>query len=351
MMSASPYGVASGGAGGNRKTVYVGNLAWEVQWQDLKDHFKGIGNVVRADVMTEPSGRSKGCGMVEFSTEEEARSAIETLHDSDLKGRLIFVREDRGGASRPPTAVPQMLPQGGLTSPLSDLFSGYPLQQQFPNQIPQFMPYIQQPFQQFSQPQLNMGFGPIGGGMGMGMGLNKRLYVGNLSWEVAWQDLKDHFKQIGNVIRADVMVGPDGRSKGCGIVEYATPEEARMAIERLHDTNLKGRLIFVREDREAPGRIGGGSFGGGGGAGGGPGCRVYVGNLDPATTWAELKDHFKVAGNCRSDIPVDPTGKPRGYGIVSFDSAAEAATAIATLNDSQLHSRILHVREDREEGR
>ena len=79
----------------------------------------------------------------------------------------------------------------------------------------------------------------------------RRLYVGNLSYEVAWQDLKDHFKQCGSVVRADILEEPGGRSKGCGIVEFALAEEAQLAITTLNDTELKGRPIFVREDREA----------------------------------------------------------------------------------------------------
>ena len=46
-----------------------------------------------------------------------------------------------------------------------------------------------------------------------------RVYVGNLSWDVAWQDLKDHMRQVGEVTFCDVMTeggGRDGRSKGCG---------------------------------------------------------------------------------------------------------------------------------------
>ena len=82
------------------------------------------------------------------------------------------------------------------------------------------------------------------------LGVSRFVYVGNLSWDVMWQDLKDHMKEAGNVIRADVMMGDDGRSKGCGIVEYATVEEANRAILQRHNSNLKGRLIFVREDRD-----------------------------------------------------------------------------------------------------
>lgn len=42
--------------------IYVGNLTWDVKWQELKDFFRPCGNVVRADVMEDAGGRSKGCG-------------------------------------------------------------------------------------------------------------------------------------------------------------------------------------------------------------------------------------------------------------------------------------------------
>jgi RNA recognition motif-containing protein len=57
--------------------------------------------------------------------------------------------------------------------------------------------------------------------------MGRRVFVGNLSWEVAWQDLKDHMRGPNgdlNVLHAEVMMDGSGRSKGCGIVEYASPE-------------------------------------------------------------------------------------------------------------------------------
>ena len=93
-----------------------------------------------------------------------------------------------------------------------------------------------------------------------------RLYVHNLSWRVSWQDLKDHFRQAGEVIHAKIMTeGPGGRSKGCGIVEMGTVDEAANAIEMLNDTDLNGRNILIREDREDNGGRGGGGGGGFGG--------------------------------------------------------------------------------------
>ena len=92
------------------------------------------------------------------------------------------------------------------------------------------------------------GGSPMGGGGGGGSGC--KLYVNNLPWNVSWQGLKDHFRSAGNVTRADVFTSADGRSKGCGIVEFSTPEEAAHAIRTLNDTMLNDRKIFVREDRE-----------------------------------------------------------------------------------------------------
>ena len=74
-------GFGSGGKGGG-KNVYVGNLAWTVSWQDLKDHFKTIGPVLNADVMQEADGRSKGCGLVTFQNKRDADRAIAELHDT-----------------------------------------------------------------------------------------------------------------------------------------------------------------------------------------------------------------------------------------------------------------------------
>merc|ERR1712087_329858 len=93
------------------------------------------------------------------------------------------------------------------------------------------------------------GRGPPGGHGPPGGVTGKRVFVSNLAWETSWQDLKDHFKQSGNVVYADVMKSGE-RSKGCGIVEFDTPEEASQAIADLNESILQDRAILVREDRE-----------------------------------------------------------------------------------------------------
>lgn len=80
--------------------VYVGNLKYEVKWQDLKDHMKQAGAVEYCRVLTEDGtdwGRSKGAGCVRYSTEEEVQEAIDTLAESELMGRKILVDRWAGG--------------------------------------------------------------------------------------------------------------------------------------------------------------------------------------------------------------------------------------------------------------
>ena len=132
-----------------------------------------------------------------------------------------------------------------------------------------------------------------------------KVYVGNMSWETSWQDLKDHFRNAGEVLHADVMIGADGRSKGCGLVTFANAHDAARAIQTLHDSVLHSRAIFVREDREPSPSIGSplGSLGKGSVRGAqlqpaaGNGCQVFVGNLPWDVAWQALKDHFRAAGN------------------------------------------------------
>mmetsp|Transcript_3356 Transcript_3356/g.6888 ORF Transcript_3356/g.6888 Transcript_3356/m.6888 type:complete len:204 (-) Transcript_3356:280-891(-) len=89
-------GGEGGGDGEEDRRVFVGNLSWSTTWQGLKDHFASCGEVTRADVFTERSGRSRGCGIVEFATPEQAKGAMEAMNNTDLDGRTVFVREDRG---------------------------------------------------------------------------------------------------------------------------------------------------------------------------------------------------------------------------------------------------------------
>ncbi len=76
------------------KKLFVGSLPFRMSDEELAELFAPHGTVESAIIiMDRDSGRSKGFGFVEFSTDEEAAAAIKALHDTDLDGRKITVSE------------------------------------------------------------------------------------------------------------------------------------------------------------------------------------------------------------------------------------------------------------------
>jgi RNA recognition motif-containing protein len=82
--------------------LYVGNLAYSVRDQDLNDAFSQFGGVSSAKVMMDrDTGRSKGFGFVEMSSDAEAQAAINGLNGQPVAGRAIVVNEARPREERP----------------------------------------------------------------------------------------------------------------------------------------------------------------------------------------------------------------------------------------------------------
>jgi len=80
--------------------IYVGNLSFEVSEQDLRETFEAFGEVTSVKIITDKhSGQSKGFGFVEMSKKGDGESAINSLKDTDLKGRRLNVNEARPRSS------------------------------------------------------------------------------------------------------------------------------------------------------------------------------------------------------------------------------------------------------------
>jgi len=79
-----------------QKKLYVGGLPYSTTEEELKEHFSQAGTVESAVIIIDrASGRSKGFGFVEMSSEEEAQKAIEMFNGQDMGGRNITVNEAR----------------------------------------------------------------------------------------------------------------------------------------------------------------------------------------------------------------------------------------------------------------
>eukprot|EP00887_Chlorella_sp_A99_P006612 scaffold3.g6612.t1 len=234
---------SGGGGGGGSVTigrrVYVGNLPFELTWQDLKDHFRSAGNlrVTHADILTDPSGQSKGCGIVEFESPSDALKSISLLSNSLLGGRQISVREDRedpalagGGRSGRSSAGGSAPPMGSAVPGTQVVVLGLPYRTQWQGERP-------------------------GAESGAADGLGALLRNGDRDQEGAGAcaDLKDLFRQAGNVLRTDVMTNPDGSSKGWGLVQFSSPVDAQTAINMFNGSEYEGRVLTVKLDKFSQG--------------------------------------------------------------------------------------------------
>lgn len=83
------------------KKLYVGNLPYSVTSESLKELFSATGTVESAEVISDRySGRSKGFGFVEMSTDEEASEAIKNFDGKEHEGRALKVNEARPKTDR-----------------------------------------------------------------------------------------------------------------------------------------------------------------------------------------------------------------------------------------------------------
>lgn len=83
------------------KKLYVGNLPFSANDGSLKEFFAQAGAVDSASVITDrASGRSKGFGFVEMSSDDEAKKAIETLNGKEMEGRALRVNEAKPKVDR-----------------------------------------------------------------------------------------------------------------------------------------------------------------------------------------------------------------------------------------------------------
>jgi RNA recognition motif-containing protein len=80
--------------------------------------------------------------------------------------------------------------------------------------------------------------------------VSMNIYVGNLSYEVTEEELKEAFEAFGQVETVNIITDKySGQSKGFGFVEMSAEPEADAAIEGLNDTELKGRTLKVNKAR------------------------------------------------------------------------------------------------------
>jgi RNA recognition motif-containing protein len=200
------------------------------------DHMRKAGNVDQATILSDSQGNSIGCAVVVYQRPQEAARAIRELQNSDLAGRNIYLREDRnhgastgGGGSGSGGGGSGGRHFGGDKGGHSQGGRGHSHRGDKAEKV-----VVSSAGDKASHAQ---------GGAA--------LFVNNLSYETSWQDLKDHFRQCGDVERAEVFTNAEGRSKGFGTVRFFKEKDAEAAIEKLNGQELQGRTLEVRYDTKS----------------------------------------------------------------------------------------------------
>jgi len=175
-----------------------------------------------------------------------------------------------------------------------------------------------------------------------------KVYLGNLSYDTRERDIEKFLKGYGRIRNISVK-------EGYGFAEFDDRRDAEDAVKDLDGKTIDGRRVRVEHTRDSRGydgpRGGGGRDGGGYGRGKPPGARtgyrLVVENLSSSTSWQDLKDYMRQAG----EVMYTNTHQNRnGEGVVEFGSRGDMEYALDKLDGSELAGRRIKLCEEGKGG-
>lgn len=276
--------------------VFIGGLAPETTLADLNKHVADLGLApVSSSLFEDAEGKSKGCALVLFGSEEFANAAIAALDSTVVGANTVSARMDRGARRSRPNLV---------------------------NEDPTY------------------------------------IYIGNLTLDVTKDDLSPLLAKFGSVTECNVdrKRRPDAQL-GWATVQFATEAEAAAAIAGLAGQDMKGQPMTCEALKRPPRgkkarnekkkKAANASEGAAAPAPvveANP-CVLYVGNLPWTIGDDELLGLFAAFGSVvKAEIVRDSrNGKSRGWGTVEMDNAQNASAAIASLNATTMGDRDIEV--------
>lgn len=266
--------------------IFIKNLDKLIDNKALHDTFSAFGNILSCKVAMD-DGVSKGYGFVHYETAEAAENAINSVNGMLLNDKKVYVGHH----------VPKKERQSKLEE----------IKAKFTN-----------------------------------------IYVKNLDTEVTLVEFSDIFSRFGLITSAVIATDEHGNSKGFGFVNYENHEEAANAVNDLHDTELKGKKLFVaraqkkheREEElrrqyeqakmEKLNKY--------------QGVNLYIKNLEDDIDDEKLRQEFSVYGVITSaKVMRDERDQSKGFGFVCFSSPDEATKAVTEMNGRMIGSKPIYV--------
>uniref|UniRef100_H3C6C6 Heterogeneous nuclear ribonucleoprotein M n=1 Tax=Tetraodon nigroviridis TaxID=99883 RepID=H3C6C6_TETNG len=224
-----------------RYRVFVSNIPYDVKWQALKDLMKEkVGEVTYVKLM-DAEGKSRGCAIVEFRTEELMKKAVEKVNKHNFNGRPLKVKEDPDGviAQREINKSQGVGPQGGHGG-----MGGMGMDRMGPGPSGSM---VNIPPSLLNNPNIPT---EVIHGLQAGR-IGNTVFVANLDYKVGWKKLKEVFGMAGIVIRTDILEDKDGKSRGMGTVTFDSPLEAVQAVSMFNGQLLFNRVMHVKLDEKS----------------------------------------------------------------------------------------------------
>jgi len=271
--------------------IFIKNLHKSIDHKTLFDTFSVFGNILSCKVATDASGVSKGYAFVHYETQEMADRAIQKVHNMMLEEQQVYV-----GRFIPRKERQASRDAAGFTN----------------------------------------------------------VYVKNLDVDtIDDTKLREIFQSFGPITNAKVMLssssdGTPPRSRGFGFINFANPDDAKKAVQVMHEQQVVGKTLYVRRAQKKAERLAelrqkfeqqkqerASRYNG---------INLYVKNLDDSEDDSKLRAHFAPFGSISSaKIMRDDKGNSRGFGFVCFTTPEEAQRAIHEMNGKIFGAKPLYV--------
>lgn len=266
--------------------IYIKNLDKTIDSKTLYDTFSVFGNILSCKVVTDESGESKGFGFVHYETQEAADQAISKVNNMQLGGKVVTVTKFLRAAERARNGE---------------------LPIRFTN-----------------------------------------VYIKNLDENLTEKDILDAFSPFGEITSSVLVRDESGKSKGFAFINFATPEQARKAVEAMNDAQLGSKKIYAGRAQKKAERIAElrskferirferrYKY---------QGVNLYIKNLDDTIDDEMLRKEFSQFGTITSaKIMRDEKGNSRGFGFVCFSNPEDASKATTEMNGRTFGSKLLFV--------
>ncbi|TVU15322.1 hypothetical protein EJB05_38838 [Eragrostis curvula] len=265
--------------------IFIKNLDKAIDNKTLHDTFSTFGTILSCKVATDEMGQSKGFGFVQYEKEEAAQSAIKSLNGMLINDKPVYVG-------------PFLRKQERDNSVDKTKFSN--------------------------------------------------VFVKNLSESTTKEDLVKVFGEYGTITSAVVMIGPDGKSRCFGFINFENPDDAARAVQELNGKKVNDKELYVgraqkKSEREtelkrrfeqsmkdAADKY--------------HGLNLYLKNLDDSIGDDQLLELFSNFGKITScKVMRDQNGLSKGSGFVAFTTREEAAQALTEMNGKMISGKPLYV--------